>query len=62
MRTKIKTLRAKLVAEPAKTEAELKIAVAAIDKAVQKGVIKKQAASRTVSRLTIAAAAAKNPG
>jgi len=62
MRTYIKRARAAMATkDPAKIEAALKLAVRAIDKAAQKGVIKKQTASRKVSRLVRAAHAVLNP-
>jgi small subunit ribosomal protein S20 len=60
MRATIRGLKARLVAEPARSAEELKAAITAIDKAAQKGVIRKQTASRMVSRLTRASAAGKS--
>ncbi len=55
MRTATKKLRAAVAAkDPEKAKALLKPAVTLISRLGQKGVIKKQAASRSVSRLTVA--------
>jgi small subunit ribosomal protein S20 len=52
VRTHVKNVRAALAAKDVKAaKAALKAATVAIDKASSKGVIPKQAASRTVSRL-----------
>ena len=52
VRSFIKRVRAALAAKDPKVAEALKQAVRAIDKAAQKGVIKRQTASRTISRLT----------
>jgi small subunit ribosomal protein S20 len=55
MRTYLKRVRAALEAKDAeKAHEALKTAVRIIDKAAQKGVIDKKAASRKISRLTLA--------
>jgi small subunit ribosomal protein S20 len=55
MRTHVKRLRAAIDAkDAAKANAALKVAVSEIDKAAQKGVIKRESASRKISRLTLA--------
>jgi small subunit ribosomal protein S20 len=54
MRSTVKTARAKLAAEPAAAAADIKAAITALDKAAQKGLIKKATASRQVSRLSVA--------
>lgn len=55
LRTQVKKVQKALLANDKKAaEAALQIAVKAIDKAAQKGVIKKETASRKVSRLTLA--------
>jgi small subunit ribosomal protein S20 len=60
MRTVIKRLRAAIGGKNAKeAQALLKTAVAAVDSAASKGVIKRGTASRTVSRLTVAVAGLK---
>lgn len=58
MRSKVKTLRAELDADPAKAKTDLPSAIKAVDKAAQKGVIKKQTAARMISRMTRAVARA----
>ena len=52
MRTHVKRVRAAIEAKDGKAGELLKAAVAVIDKAAQKGVIDKKAASRKISRLT----------
>ncbi len=52
VRTYVKRVRAAVVAKDAKAKDLLKAAIKLIDKAAQKGLIKKQTASRKVSRLT----------
>lgn len=53
VRTHVKNVRAAIAAKDAKTAKEaLKAATVAIDKASSKGVIAKETASRTVSRLS----------
>jgi small subunit ribosomal protein S20 len=60
MRTVIKRLRAAIGGKNAKeAQALLKTAVAAVDSAASKGVIKRGTASRTVSRLSVAVAGLK---
>jgi small subunit ribosomal protein S20 len=60
MRTLIKRLRAAIDGKKAKEAgALLKTAVAAIDSAASKGVIKRGTASRSVSRLTVAVSGLK---
>ena len=60
MRTVIKRLRAAIGGKNAKeAQALLKTAVAAVDSAASKGVIKRGTASRTVSRLTVAVSGLK---
>lgn len=55
VRTYIKRVRTAVTAKDGKKAAEaLKIAIRAIDKAAQKGVLKRATASRQVSRLTLA--------
>jgi small subunit ribosomal protein S20 len=55
VRTLVKTVRAALAAkDPKAAKDALKAATVAIDKASSKGVIPKEAASRTVSRLSAA--------
>jgi len=51
MRSKIKDARAKLASAPATATPDIKQAIEALDKAAQKGLIKKKTASRRVSRL-----------
>jgi small subunit ribosomal protein S20 len=58
VRTHVKRVRAAIEAGEGKLDALLKEAVQLIDKAAQKGVIKKETASRKISRLTKAVAAA----
>lgn len=57
VRTHVKRVRAAIEAGEGKVAELLKEAVQLIDKAAQKGVIKKETASRKISRLTKAAAA-----
>ncbi len=53
MRTCVKRVVAAIAAkDPEKIKATLKLAVRSIDKAAQKGVIKKETAARKISRLT----------
>ncbi len=52
VRTIVKQVRAALSSKDAKTPEVLKAAVRAIDKAAQKGVLKRETASRTIARLT----------
>ncbi len=59
MRSKIKDARSKLASEPAQATADVKQAIEALDKAAQKGLIKKQTAARRVSRLQRALNAAQ---
>ena len=60
LRTQVKKVNKALLANDKKAaEAALLIAVKAIDKAAQHGVIKKETASRKVSRLTLAVNRAK---
>ncbi len=54
MRTMVKRARKAIEAKDGKAAELLKSAVAVIDKAAQKGVIDKKAASRKISRLTLA--------
>jgi small subunit ribosomal protein S20 len=54
MRTYTKRVRAAIEAKDGKVGDVLKAAVQIIDKAAQKGVIDKKAASRKISRLTLA--------
>lgn len=55
LRTQVKKVQKALLANDTKSAAEqLAVAVKAIDKAAQRGVIKKETASRKVSRLTLA--------
>ncbi len=58
VRTLVKRVRAELAAGEGKAADALKVAVKFIDKAAQKGVLKKETASRKISRLTKAVAAA----
>lgn len=51
VRTSVKKVRASLAAKDGKAAGLLKIAIRLIDKAAQKGVIKKTTASRHISRL-----------
>jgi small subunit ribosomal protein S20 len=51
VRTSVKKVRASLAAKDGKAAALLKVAIRLIDKAAQKGVIKKTTASRHISRL-----------
>jgi small subunit ribosomal protein S20 len=60
MRSAIKKLRAAIGAKKTKdVDALLKNAIKAIDRAASKGVVKRGTASRSVSRLTVAASALK---
>ena len=61
VRTYVKRVRAAALAKDGKVAAMLEQAVRIIDKAAQKGVIKRQTASRQISRLTrsVKAAAGK---
>lgn len=59
VRTSIKKVRSEIEAGDGKAAEALKAAVQLIDKAAQKGVLKKETASRKISRLTKAVAAAK---
>ena len=52
VRTSVKKVRAALTAKDGKAADLLKSAIRLIDKAAQKGVIKKKTASRHISRLT----------
>ncbi len=55
LRTQVKKVQKALLANDTKSASEqLAVAVKAIDKAAQRGVIKKETASRKVSRLTLA--------
>ena len=58
VRTLIKRVRAELVTGEGKAAEALKSAVKMIDKAAQKGVLKRETASRKISRLTKAVAQA----
>ena len=58
VRTLVKKVRAEIEAGEGKAAEALKAAVQFIDKAAQKGVLKKETASRKISRLTKAVAAA----
>jgi small subunit ribosomal protein S20 len=60
VRTYVKRVRAAIDSGEGKTAELLKEAVQLIDKAAQKGVIKKQTASRKIARLTKAVAAARS--
>ena len=51
MRSKVKDARAKLAAAPDAAAGDVKHAIVALDKAAQKGLIKKKTAARRVSRL-----------
>jgi small subunit ribosomal protein S20 len=51
VRTSVKKVRASLAAKDGKAAQLLKVAIQLIDKAAQKGVIKKTTASRHISRL-----------
>ena len=59
VRTYVKRVRTAVAAKDAKAKDLLKEAIKLIDKAAQKGLIKKQTASRKVSRLTKFVQAAK---
>jgi small subunit ribosomal protein S20 len=59
VRTLVKKVRAELAAGEGKATEALKVAVKFIDKAAQKGVLKKETAARKISRLTKAVATAK---
>ena len=59
VRTFVKRVIAELPTGPEKTEKALKAAIKAIDRAAQKGVLKRETASRKISRLTKAVKAAK---
>jgi small subunit ribosomal protein S20 len=59
VRHRVKRVNASLAAKDGKAAEALKEAIRAIDKAAQKGAIKKETASRKISRLTKAVAAAK---
>ena len=60
MRTVIKRVRAAIDEKnPEKAKEALKVAVPTIDRAAQKGVLPRQRASRTISRLTTAISALK---
>lgn len=59
MRSKVKDARAKLASEPAQATPDIKHAIEALDKAAQKGLIKKKTAARRVSRLQRALNAAQ---
>jgi len=59
VRGQVKRVNALLAAKDAKAGEALKAAIKAIDKAAQKGVLKKETASRKISRLTKAVSAAK---
>ncbi len=61
VRSYVKRVHAALAAKDAKAEEQLKVAVRALDKAAQKGVIKRQTASRSISRLTRSLKAATQP-
>jgi small subunit ribosomal protein S20 len=56
VRTEVKKVRAGIEGSDPKTPAQLADAIKLLDKAAQKGVIKKQTASRKISRLTKAVA------
>jgi small subunit ribosomal protein S20 len=58
VRTLVKRVRAELASGEGKAADALKLAVQMIDKAAQKGVIKRETASRKISRLTKAVAQA----
>jgi small subunit ribosomal protein S20 len=59
VRGQVKRVNALIAAKDAKAGDALKEAIRAIDKAAQKGVLKKETASRKISRLTKAVTAAK---
>jgi small subunit ribosomal protein S20 len=59
VRTLVKKVRAEITAGDGKAAEALAVAVKMIDKAAQKGVIKRETASRKISRLTKAVSAAK---
>ena len=62
MRTFVKRVRAAIEAKDGKVAADaLKAAISIIDKTAQKGAIKKESASRKISRLTRAVASASAP-
>jgi small subunit ribosomal protein S20 len=52
LRTYVKRVQASVAAKDGKAADALKVAVQAIDKAAQKGVLKRETASRKISRLT----------
>jgi small subunit ribosomal protein S20 len=52
MRTYVKRVRTAIEAKDGKAAEALKVAITIIDKAAQRGVIAKKAASRKISRLT----------
>lgn len=58
VRTLVKRVRAEIASEEGKAAQALKLAVQMIDKAAQKGVLKRETASRKISRLTKAVAQA----
>ena len=58
VRTLVKRVRAEITSEEGKAAQALKLAVQMIDKAAQKGVLKRETASRKISRLTKAVAQA----
>lgn len=59
VRTTVKKVVAAISSKDAKATALLAEAIKVLDKAAQKGVLKRETASRKISRLTVAAAAAK---
>lgn len=58
VRSYVKRVNASLAAKDGKAAEALEVAIRAIDKAAQKGVLKKETASRKISRLTKAVSAA----